>query len=111
MSDIPQLFTNPIKQEAWHKQIRDEITHSKRTIDKMSIAEIGEMYDEGKFLCDTCGKVLFNFKKSLTDHVLHVINPSIWWTCEDCFQNDLRNGRVITVSEEPKSGSWEDRNK
>jgi hypothetical protein len=108
---MPKLFSTPIKQEAWYKQIREEITISKRPIDKMSVAEINKMYEEGKFLCDTCSKELFGFKKSLTDHVLHLINPAILWSCEDCFQSDLRNHRIIAMADEPAPYKWQDQNK
>lgn len=55
---MDKLFLEPIRQETWYLQIKDEISHSKRPIDKMSIAEILQMYRERKFLCDTCGKQL-----------------------------------------------------
>lgn len=110
MSDIPELYTSPIKQEAWYKQIRKEIENSKRPIDKMSIAEINKMYEEGKFLCDTCGKEMIGSKILLKDHILHLINPSILWCCEDCYQSDLRNDRIIAM-EESHPESWQEQNK
>lgn len=108
--ETPKLFLTPIKQEAWYKQIREEIAISKRPIDKMSVAEISKMHDEQKFLCDTCGKELGKSDVSVKDHVLHLINPSIWWCCEDCYQSDLRNDRIIAMEEE-RSESWQEQNK
>jgi hypothetical protein len=108
MNDTPlQLFSIPIKQQAWYLQIKDKIAESKRPLDKMSIAQISEIYRQRRFLCDKCGKELQNSKKiSLEEHVIHLINPSTQWACEDCFQSDLKKGRIIAISEE-KSEQWQ----
>ena len=84
-----------IKQEAWYLQIKDKICSSKRPIDKMPIAKILQMYEQRAFLCDTCGKELGRTDFSLEDHIAHMINPLILWSCEDCLMDDMKNGRVI----------------
>jgi hypothetical protein len=107
----PKLFSEPIKREAWYKQhlsIIQEITKRERPVDKMTIAEIAEMYDERKFLCDTCGeKIEGKNNCTLKEHILHLINPSYLWSCEDCFQDDLRNNRIIATSES-EAPVWKD---
>lgn len=94
----PQLFLEPIKQQAWYLQIKDEIQRSKRPIDKMPIAEILQMYRERKFLCDTCGKAI-DMHTSLEDHIAHMINPIVLWSCEDCIMSDIKNGKVIAATD------------
>jgi hypothetical protein len=42
---------------------------------------------------------------TLEEHILHVINPLYYWCCEDCFQSDLRNDRIISIGEE-KIEDW-----
>ncbi|MGH2613450.1 MAG: hypothetical protein ACRDFB_10450 [Rhabdochlamydiaceae bacterium] len=112
MSDVPELFTNPIKQEVWYKQIRNSIGRSKRPIDKMSVAEIRKLYQEKKILCDSCGKEMVGKGNyTLEDHIVHLINPNVLWSCEDCFQVDLRKGRIIAMEEEPTPEVWQDHNK
>lgn len=110
MKDVPKLFTNPIKQEAWYKQIRGRIEKSKRPIDKMSVKEIRKLYQEKRFLCDTCGKEIQKCNFTLEDHIIHLINPSVLWCCEDCYQNDLRNGKIIGMISSA-TDSWQDENK
>ncbi|MGH9999013.1 MAG: hypothetical protein ACRD90_04030 [Nitrosopumilaceae archaeon] len=110
MSSTNLSFT-PIKQEAWYKQIREDIAKGKRPIDRMSIAEIKKLYEEKKFLCDSCGKEIGKCDYTLEEHVLHLINPSYLWTCEDCYQSDLRSDRIIAMTEEPKPEVWQDQNK
>ena len=54
---------------------------------------------ERKFLCDTCGeKIEGKNNCTLKEHILHLINPSYLWSCEACFQDDLRNNRIIATS-------------
>jgi hypothetical protein len=89
---LQELSCIPIPQVAWHLQIKEKIARSKRTIDQMSINDIAMMYNDGKLICDTCGKK-FNF--TLEDHITHLINPSIVWSCEDCIFDDMKNGRII----------------
>jgi hypothetical protein len=96
---IPQLFLGePIKEEAWHLQLKDKRLSGKRPIDKMSIAQVLQMYEERKFVCDTCGKELGRTEFSLIDHTLHLINPLIFWSCEDCIISDIKNGNVIAAT-------------
>lgn len=102
---IPNLHIEPIKQEAWHIQIKDEIKNSKKTMDKLSLFEIRKMYQEREFLCDNCGKKLEKCDFTLEEHILHVINPLYYWCCEDCFQSDLRSDRIISIGEE-KIEDW-----
>jgi len=100
--DTQILFSEPIKQEAWYKQhlsIIQEITKRERPIDKMSIAEIRKMYNEKKFLCDSCGKEFDKVNYTLDEHILHLIYPLYLWSCENCFQDDLQNGRIIATAE------------
>jgi hypothetical protein len=96
--EIPELFLEPTKQEAWHLQLKDKRFSSKRSIDKMSIAQILRMYEERKFLCDTCGKELGLTEFSLIDHTIHLINPLILWSCEDCIIFDIKNGNMIAAT-------------
>lgn len=107
----PAVFSKPIKQEAWHKQIKTEITRSKRPIDNMSIAQIRKLYQEKKVLCDSCSKEIGKCNYTLEEHVIHLINPSVLWCCEDCYQSDLRNNRIIAIAEDPKSEAWQDQNR
>lgn len=93
--NIPKLHSHPIPQIAWYLQIKDRIPQSKRPTDKMTTAEIGEMYRTNKFLCDTCNKELGKCNFTLEEHILHLINPMILWTCKNCLFDDMKNGRVI----------------
>ncbi len=93
--DVPELHREPIKQQAWYLQIKDEIPNSKRPIDKMSIAEILEMYQNNDFVCDDCGSKMGKMNCTLKEHIAHVINPIVHWSCEDCIIQAIRNGRVI----------------
>ena len=93
------LSLEPIKQEAWHLQLKDKRQSGKRPIDKMSTAQVLQMYRERKFLCDTCGKELVGrVDFSLEDHIVHLINPIMLWSCEDCIMDDYKNGRVIATT-------------
>ena len=96
----PQLFFGePIIQEGcWHLQLKGKRQSGKRPIDKMSIAEVLQMYEERKFLCDTCGKELGRTEYSLIDHIIHLINPMILWSCDDCIISDIKNGNVIAAT-------------
>lgn len=96
---IADLHFQPIKQEAWHLQIKDKIQTSKRPIDKLSIAEIRKMYQENMFSCDTCGKKFEKNNFTLEEHITHLINPIVLWSCEDCIIKDLKNGNVIGATE------------
>lgn len=102
-----ELYSKPIPQTAWHMQIKEEIQSSKRPIDRMAIAEIVKMYEELNFLCDICGnKLQHGNKLTLTEHIIHLINPAFKITCEDCFQDDLRKGRIIAMCRE-KIENWQ----
>lgn len=103
---IPNLSFEPVKQQAWHLQIKDEILTSKRTIDKLSIKQINLMYENKKFLCDDCGDKFEKLDISLADHILHLINPSIFWSCDDCIITCMKEGRVI-ASSEPKPEQYQ----
>jgi hypothetical protein len=95
------FLREPIRQEAWYLQIKDEILRSKRPIDSMPIAEVLQMYRERKFVCDTCGKDLVGRSTdiSLEDHIAHIINPVVLWSCEDCIMSDINNERVMGATE------------
>jgi hypothetical protein len=105
---IPKVYSTPIPQIAWYLQIKDKIPRSKRRIDKMTTAEIGEMYRNKKFLCDTCSKELGKCNFTLEEHILHLINPMVLWTCEDCLMEDMRNDRVI-ASMSSKLEQWKEK--
>ena len=96
---MENLLRVAIKQEAWYLQIKDEIASSKRPIDKMPIAKILQMYEQRQFLCDTCGKYLGWTDFSLDDHIAHLINPIILWSCEDCLVDDMKNNRIIGATD------------
>jgi len=101
--DPPILISEPLQYEPWYKQhtrIIEEVTKYERPIEKMSIAEIAEMYEKREFLCDSCGKILRGKDKcTLKEHILHLIDPFYEWCCEDCFQQDLRKGRIVAIQE------------
>lgn len=103
---MENLASESIPQIAWYLQIKDEMPHSKRPIDKMTTAEIVDMYEQKNFLCDTCGKELGKCDFSLQDHVIHLINPMILWSCEDCLINDVKNSRIIGSTKEPNPQNW-----
>ena len=96
--ESPELHSEPIKQQAWYLQIKDEMPTSKRPIDKMSTAEIVKMYQNNDFVCDDCGAKLGKTNFPLEEHVAHLINPMLLWACEDCIIQDIRNGRVLAAS-------------
>jgi hypothetical protein len=100
--EMTELSFEPIIQQAWYLQIQDQIQSSKRLIDKMPIAAILEMYRERKFLCDTCGRGLGRIDFSLKDHIAHMINPSIIWSCEDCLIDDMKHNRIVASTEMTK---------
>ncbi|MGD1837526.1 MAG: hypothetical protein ACPKPY_05655, partial [Nitrososphaeraceae archaeon] len=104
------LFSIPPKKGNWHLQIGDKISSSSRPIDKMSLKEISHMYTSNEFVCDGCGKNLNKVNFSLYEHIMHLINPVRHWTCEDCFQYDLRNGKIIAIEEE-KILDWQKEDK
>jgi hypothetical protein len=96
---MENLSLEPVKQQAWYLQIKDQIQSSKRLIDKMPIAAILEMYRERKFRCDTCGKDLGRIDFSFEDHIAHMINPSIIWSCEDCLIDDMKHNRIVASTD------------
>jgi len=103
------LYFEPIRQESWYLQIKEKITYSKRSIDKMSIAEIIEMYQNKNFLCDSCGKKLGKNNFTLEDHITHLINPIVLWNCDDCIIKDIHNGKIMGQTEtEPED--WQTSN-
>ena len=106
--NIPKLHSDPIQQIAWYLQIKDKIPKSKRPIDKMTTAEIGKIYRNNKFLCDTCSKELGKCNFTLEEHILHLINPMIIWTCEDCLIDDMKNDRII-ASMSRKLEQWKEK--
>ena len=104
---IAALHIKPQKQEAWYLQIKNEIQTNKRTIDKMSIKEINQMYEQKKILCDDCGKELEKSNIPLDDHISHLINPRVIWSCEDCIIKCVKDGRVIASTKEPEPEQWQ----
>ena len=94
------LHVKRVKQESWYKQIKDRIPNSKRPIDQLSISQINQMYKQKKFLCDDCGNELEKSDIPLEDHISHLINPMVLWSCEDCIIKCMKNGSVIGATEE-----------
>lgn len=99
------LFSKPITQISWYIQIKDKFNSSNRTIDNMNLNQIGMMYREGNFFCDTCGKKLDKCSFSIEDHILHLLNPMILWSCEQCIDSDLKNKRIIASCDQIEE-SW-----
>jgi hypothetical protein len=97
---IYELTWIPAKEEPWYLQIKDEIPKSERPIDNMSTKQIRKMYMYNVFLCDSCGKEFDKTNFTLKEHILHLIDPLYYWSCENCFQQDLREGRVIAMENE-----------
>lgn len=91
------LVSKKLPQIAWWKQIKDELPKSKKPMDKMPIREIMELYKSGFILCDSCGKKMkiTDCKYDLTEHIIHMINPMALWSCEGCYLQDKRQGRII----------------
>jgi len=104
---MDDLIFKPVKQQAWYLQIKEKIASSKRPIDKMSIAEVFKMYENQTFFCDTCGKHLGKRDFSLEDHIIHLINPIILWSCDDCLIDDMKEGRIIGSTKEPDPKKWQ----
>jgi hypothetical protein len=99
IEEMIELFRKSIPQIAWYLQIRDKIPKSFRLIDKMATWEIGEMYRQQFFFCDTCwNEYGYPINYSMEHHILHLINPKILWSCEECSDDDFKSGRVIGVA-------------
>lgn len=73
----------------------------------MSIKEINQMYEQKKTLCDDCGKELEKSNIPLDDHISHLINPRVIWSCEDCIIKCVKDGRVIASTKEPEPEQWQ----
>jgi len=95
MSETPQLFMEKAPQVAWWKQF--DYSKSIKPMDKMPIAEIVKLYESGFVLCDSCGKKLkiSESKFTLLDHITHLINDKVLWSCEGCYLEDKRTGKII----------------
>lgn len=73
----------------------------KRVIDSMTYSEIYEMYENEDYRCDTCGRPLKeerDLQISAKDHIIHLLNPNIIWSCTDCLSNDFEHDRVIMMT-------------
>lgn len=103
VDNMPKLHVRSIPQVAWHLQIKERLARSKRTIDNMSINDFATMYRNRNLLSDTCGKSLGRFDFTLEDHIIHLINPSFVWSCEDCILDDMKNGRIIAQTHDRPS--------
>jgi len=102
------LYSKPIPQISWYIQLKDKFDSSTRTIDRMNLVQIGRMYSEGIFLCDTCGKKLDKCSLSTEEHILHLLNPMVLWSCDDCIISDLKNKRIIASLENTEE-SWKNK--
>jgi len=89
MESIPQI--------SWWKQ-RD-YSKSIKPMDKLPLIEIQKLYESGFVLCDSCGKKIkiSDCKYSLVDHITHLINTHVVWTCEGCYLQEKREGKIIVV--------------
>ena len=98
---VPELIRTPVKQQEWFKQYLEDNHTFIRTIDRLSTAEIADLYERGMFACDKCGKELQINRLNRDDmkiHVLHVINKAILLCCEDCDFEDF--DKVIVAPKE-----------
>ncbi len=103
------LIMHEVKQQEWWKQWMEHIDHGikvtgepeyRRTIDRMSVAEISEMYKRGMHPCDTCDRELQLRASDLTTHglayhITHVINQHMLVGCDECMYDDYKNGRIL----------------
>lgn len=85
--------------EPWHvNHPTQNITKGLRIIDDMTYSEIYQMYEHEDFRCDTCGKSLKDegdLNISAKDHVVHILNPQIVWSCMDCIEGDFKKGKIL----------------
>lgn len=97
----PQLFMIEIPQLAWHLQQPEALKQSKKPMDKMPLAEIIKLYERGVVLCDSCGKEMeiSECAYTLIEHIVHLINPNTMWSCEGCYLEDKRKGKIIAECE------------
>ena len=94
---IPELFSEPIKQQAWHLMFNADIDKRgyKRPIDRMPVAEILKMYEEENFICDGCGARIGKVNCTLKEHIAHLINPIVGWSCDKCMLKLYKSGDII----------------
>ena len=76
----------------------------------MSVAEIRKMYQDNAFVCDTCGHGFTKNNFTLEEHITHLINPIVLWSCEDCILKDMKQGNIIGASEETTPKRWQTEN-
>jgi hypothetical protein len=97
----------PIKQQEWWKQIFPHIKECRRAMDRLSIAEIIELYSKNRILCANCGKELDippNWEP--IHHIINLINPMTGATCDDCMYKLYKTGNIL-AGEIPQE--WKDR--
>ena len=102
---MKNLTVEHVPQVAWYKQIKDEISKGHRIIDQYSIKDIDDMYRDKMFICDLCGACIDGSNFSLSDHIIHLINPMVHWSCDNCIGRDLKNGVIIAASEVVQGGT------
>lgn len=79
----------------WHIESKAGLEKNSRTIDRMTLTEIKEMYDEQYLQCDMCTRKLERYPFTAGDHVQHVINPDIWWKCEFHITEEKEHGSLM----------------
>jgi len=91
------LFTKHIKQQEWWKQIHPKIEKCRKAMDRLSMAEIIELYSRNKILCADCGKEMdiTNSEWKPIDHIINLINPSTGSTCDDCMYYLYKTGNIL----------------
>ncbi len=90
-----ELNCKAFPQVAWWKQRKND--KLVKPMDKMPMAEIIKLYESGFVLCDSCGKKLpiKECAYTLVDHIIHMINPIVLWSCEGCYLECKRKGEII----------------
>lgn len=96
----PQLTIAPAKKIPFWMIISKDVAQSNyhKPILEYTIRDIATMYEKEEFICDTCGNPLGKINFSLWDHISHLINPLILWSCDNCIEKDRKEGKIIAES-------------
>ncbi|TVP41909.1 hypothetical protein [Candidatus Nitrosocosmicus arcticus] len=98
MSNAIYLKKGKKDDKPWYVNHPTYINKGLRIIDDMTYSEIYQMYDNEEFRCDTCGKPLKDEGEldiPVKDHINHLLNPQIIWSCMDCINEDFKKGRIL----------------